>query len=271
MNRNRLLGSDFRIRLLTALVGIPAIVASIFIGPPIWTLVVIGTALLCIRELRRMIDPPYTTTLIAMSLITLSCFFSFSAQNYLVMALVILAFFLLRLVQTRGVTEPGLFLQRKFLYPVLGALYVGLPLSLLLAVRDMNRGALWTGMAFTSNWATDGFALIGGRIAGHHKLAPRISPGKTTEGAIIGLAAGLAVGSIAAVIAGLPLRSVLIINAAVSALTILGDLLESWIKRAFAVKDAGTLLPGHGGLMDRVDGMLLAGPALYVLLMLLGA
>ncbi len=271
MNRQMLLGSDFRTRLITALVGIPAILAAIFIGPPVWTLLVIGTALLCIRELQHMIDPNDIINLLAMGLITLCCFLGIAIQNYLILAILIVLFFFLRLFQAQDVADPMHFLRRNFLYPVLGALYVGLPLSLLLKVRDLNRGALWTGMAFTSNWSTDGFALIGGRVAGQHKLAPHISPGKTTEGAVIGLAAGFVIGSIVGVVVGLPLRSVLIINAAVAFLTILGDLLESWIKRVFEVKDAGTLLPGHGGLMDRIDGMLLAGPALLLLLLWLGA
>lgn len=271
VNRNMLLGSDFRIRLITALLGVPAILAAIFIGPPVWTIVVIGTALWCVRELRHMIDPNDRVTLVAMGLITLTCFFCVAIDNYLALVAAIGAFSVVRIVQAARNPDPRHFLRRNFLYPVLGALYVGLPLSLLLKARDLNHGALWTGVAFTCNWCTDGFALMGGRIAGHHKLAPHISPGKTIEGAIIGLASGLFFGSLAGVAVGLPFRNVLLVNAAVAALTIAGDLLESWIKRVFSVKDAGNLLPGHGGLMDRVDGMLLAGPALYLLLLLLGA
>ena len=263
------LGPDFRRRLLTALGGIPLIVAAIFIGYPVWTVVVIGTALVCVRELRRMITPEGKTGLTGMIVVVLACFISFAIQNYIILILAILGYFGVPAIQLISNSAPKRqFLLRNFVYPAIGALYIGMPLAFLLAVRGFEQGALWTGMAFATNWATDSFALIGGRIAGRHKLAPAISPGKTTEGAAIGLFSGFAIGTICGLLVGLPGNIVPIAAFVMAILTIVGDLLESLIKRSFSVKDAGFILPGHGGFLDRVDGMLLAGPALYIILLL---
>jgi phosphatidate cytidylyltransferase len=270
LNTQARLGSDFPKRLLTALIGIPVIVAAIFIGYPVWSVVVIGTALVCVRELRRMITPEGKTGLTGMIVVVLACFISFPIQNYLILAAAIVVFFGVPGIQLMSNSAPKRqFLLRNFVYPAIGALYIGMPLVFLLAARGFPQGALWTGMAFATNWSTDGFALIGGRIAGRRKLAPAISPGKTVEGAAIGLVSGFAIGTVCALLAGLPANIVLVAAAAIAVLTILGDLLESLIKRSFSVKDAGYILPGHGGLLDRVDGMLLAGPALYLILLVM--
>src|SRR5258708_31111942 len=203
-----------------------------------------------------------------MIVVVLSCFISFAIQTYLILVGAIIAYFGVPAIQLISNSAPKRqFVLRYFVCPAIGAMYIGMSLVFLLAVRGFERGALWTGMAFATNWATDAFALIGGRIGGRHKLAPAISPGKTVEGAIIGLVSGFTIGSVCALLAGLPANIVLPANLVIAILTILGDLLESLIKRSFSVKDAGFILPGHGGLLDRVDGMLLPGPALYPILL----
>ena len=268
MNTQFFFGTEFRRRLTTALVGVPLVLLSVLIGKPVWDLLVVGVSFVCVLELQRMISPGSRTGVVGMLAITLACFISY---NYpFILPLTLLVFFAAQFV--RSFTLDGSkrqILLRHFLYASIGALYIGLPLSLLLAVRGMDRGWEWTGIAFANNWATDGFALIGGRIAGHTKLAPRISPGKTVEGALIGLVVGFIFGMGFSLLVGLSVGKAVVANVAIAILTEAGDLLESWIKRFFAVKDAGDILPGHGGLLDRVDGMLLAGPALYLMLRLL--
>ncbi|HVY18466.1 MAG TPA: phosphatidate cytidylyltransferase [Bauldia sp.] len=109
-------------------------------------------------------------------------------------------------------------------------------------------------------WTTDTAAFFAGRAIGGAKLAPRVSPNKTWAGAIGGLVGGVVAGLIVAAIAGLPLSPLLILIAALlSAASQGGDLFESWVKRVFGAKDSGTIIPGHGGLMDRVDGLAVAG------------
>ncbi|WP_244447133.1 phosphatidate cytidylyltransferase [Hoeflea sp. BAL378] len=115
-------------------------------------------------------------------------------------------------------------------------------------------------------WTGDTMALFCGRALGGPKLAPRISPGKTWSGAVFGVAAGVGagVGTALAVRQGggatIPLVALALVVASV-----VGDLFESWVKRRFGAKDSGHLIPGHGGVMDRVDGLVFAAFAAFVL------
>ena len=112
---------------------------------------------------------------------------------------------------------------------------------------------------FAVVWSEDTGAYFTGRYFGGPKLAPAISPGKTWSGAAGGTLAGIAAGSIVILAAGIAFRPMHVVVAFIVVVAAqLGDLLESAIKRHFAVKDASNLLPGHGGLMDRLDGFLLA-------------
>jgi len=120
-------------------------------------------------------------------------------------------------------------------------------------------------------WASDIGAYLAGRLAGGPKLAPRISPGKTWSGAAGGLAAAMLAGWAAgqAMAPGAPVRAA-VLAGLLAAASQAGDLLESAIKRGFGVKDSGGLIPGHGGLLDRLDGLLLAAPVAAVLGLLIG-
>jgi len=108
--------------------------------------------------------------------------------------------------------------------------------------------------------AADIGAYFAGRAFGRHKLAPRVSPGKTVEGALGGLAMVALVAGCGAVYFGLPPLILIAFGLAVGIFSIIGDLTESMFKRAAALKDSGTLLPGHGGLLDRIDSVAAAAP-----------
>lgn len=111
-------------------------------------------------------------------------------------------------------------------------------------------------------WATDSGAFFAGRWIGGPRLAPAISPKKTWSGAIGGLAAALVAGIVAARLTGIPVGFGLIVVAfALSVVSQIGDLFESWVKRHFGAKDSGHIIPGHGGVMDRVDGLTFAAAA----------
>jgi phosphatidate cytidylyltransferase len=164
--------------------------------------------------------------------------------------------------------------------------YIALPLGLLVQVRQLWSGAFLLLYLLLLVWAGDIFAYFVGRTLGRHLMSPRISPKKTWEGALASLIASLIVGGLlynyampissALLNAHLierrdgffalqkpPLGPTLLLSAAINVAAQLGDLVESLIKRGAGVKDSGTLLPGHGGMLDRIDALLLAAPVLW--------
>jgi len=129
------------------------------------------------------------------------------------------------------------------------------------ALRE-GAGWQWVVLLFVVTWANDTLAYFTGRFLGKHPLAPRISPKKTWEG-FWGGAAGSVVGALVVKALFLPRLSIpaaVLVGAGAAVLGPLGDLSESMLKRAAGVKDSGKLLPGHGGLLDRIDAVLLVAP-----------
>lgn len=135
--------------------------------------------------------------------------------------------------------------------------------ALALIHAEQPNGHRWLLVALVIVWAADSGAYFVGRRFGRHKLSPRISPNKTVEGLLGGLAAGLAVGVAGALFAGAQvaqLPAVALIVVLTVGASVIGDLYESLLKRHVGAKDSSNLLPGHGGILDRVDGVLAALP-----------
>jgi phosphatidate cytidylyltransferase len=156
---------------------------------------------------------------------------------------------------------------RRIAVSLLPLLYVALPLGAIAAVRDgWGPGAVFA-LLFTV-MASDVAQYYGGRLLGRRLLAPIISPKKTVEGALSGLVAGTIVLPMLGRfwLVGQPIWSLALVGATLVALGITGDLLESVLKRSAGVKDASALIPGHGGMLDRIDSLLFAGPVYYVYL-----
>ena len=155
---------------------------------------------------------------------------------------------------------------------VTGCLYAGLGLGPIAALRVMGpepEGLQWVISALVITWANDTCAYFAGRLLGRHKLHPAVSPNKTWEGV-----AGGAVGSVAGMFIARWVAFPALTSTDCWALGLLGavlgplgDLCESLLKRAHGVKDSGTLIPGHGGLLDRVDALLFNAPAVYLYVM----
>jgi phosphatidate cytidylyltransferase len=148
-----------------------------------------------------------------------------------------------------------------------GVFYLGaLPVPLALLHRDVVDGSLWVGVAIVVTFANDTGAYFAGRALGRHKLYPTISPGKTVEGAVGGLVFGLGVllALRAAVMHSLTIADCVWVAVPGAVLGPIGDLVESMIKRAAGVKDSGKLLPGHGGMLDRIDALLFVSAWVYV-------
>ena len=182
--------------------------------------------------------------------------------------------------------------QMRGAYPAAAAsafafAYVALPMAMLVQLRQLAAGAFLILYLLLVVWAGDIFAYFVGRSLGRHLMAPRISPKKTWEGAAASLLASLAVGVLlfnhALQISSFLLRigliqrrdgifglekpeiwPVILLTVALNIAAQLGDLVESLIKRGAGVKDSGTILPGHGGMLDRIDALLFAAPVLWI-------
>ncbi|MDP6606567.1 MAG: phosphatidate cytidylyltransferase [Dehalococcoidia bacterium] len=148
---------------------------------------------------------------------------------------------------------------------VLAVLYLGALGAHWLLLRNIVDGAAWVALALAATFATDSGAYAAGRLVGRHLLVPSISPAKTWEGGAGGLVAGAAAVVAAALLTDLDVDAAPLAAIAVALPlgAIAGDLLESAIKRRAGVKDMSALLPGHGGLLDRMDSLLATGPLLY--------
>jgi phosphatidate cytidylyltransferase len=156
---------------------------------------------------------------------------------------------------------------------VLGTAWIGLGLGHLVLLRGLSEhGQLAAFTVLLGVWAGDSAAYLVGRLVGRHRLAPAISPGKTWEGFVAGTAATVFVAFVALYKQGLAdgWRSI-VLGFAIALAAAAGDLFESALKRDVGVKDSGSILAGHGGMLDRIDALLFAGVASYYLLRAFGA
>ncbi|MCX8006739.1 MAG: phosphatidate cytidylyltransferase [Coriobacteriia bacterium] len=156
---------------------------------------------------------------------------------------------------------------------VFGAAYVGFCLSHLVLIRQLDAGTELALATVASVWANDSFAYLVGSTLGRHKMAPRISPKKSWEGFAAGTLLTVAVWMLTGAVAdvGLGAGSLAAVGAAASLAAVVGDLAESRLKREADVKDSGTLLPGHGGFLDRFDSMIVVSIVAYYALLAAGA
>jgi phosphatidate cytidylyltransferase len=146
-----------------------------------------------------------------------------------------------------------------------GFVYIPLLLGHVILIRNWQNGAIWTFFLLAVVFSGDTVAYYVGKAVGSHKLCPEISPGKTVEGAMGGLAASLLAGCLFKIYALTELSWPVCVGLALLLGVIgqIGDLVESMLKRSVEIKDSGSLLPGHGGVLDRIDGLLFAAPILY--------
>jgi phosphatidate cytidylyltransferase len=152
-----------------------------------------------------------------------------------------------------------------------GILYVGAPAVAMIAVRAISADGAWLiiGLLLIV-WATDTGALIAGNLIGGPKLVPKLSPNKTWAGTLGGIVAAAIVEAVyIGVLGGSPVLA-FVYGAGISVVAHSGDLFESWVKRSFNRKDSGSLIPGHGGMLDRIDSTLFAVSTLAILVLVVG-
>ena len=153
-------------------------------------------------------------------------------------------------------------------YSVLGPVYIALPLSMLLVIDIFPGGKMWIFFLLALAFSNDTGAFYFGKLFGKHKLYPSISPNKTWEGALGGLLSSLIVSLffLRATAFQAIEPAIVILVVCLSVAGQLGDLAESMLKRNHGTKDSGSILPGHGGILDRIDGILFSIPVLYLYL-----
>ncbi|ESQ75405.1 CDP-archaeol synthase [Asticcacaulis sp. AC402] len=256
------------VRVASAFVLIPLVISILWLGG-VWflTLISVGVALLCI-EWGLMASPRAGARLAAaLTMSALAAVFTGYLGHPLLSFLILLF----------GALCTGLYgyrLGAGWMDAAYGVLYVGVPAIILMWLRESNHGFDWVMFAFLIAWASDSAAYVTGKIVGGPKLWRRYSPNKTWSGFAGGMIAGMLTAGALNDLTHLFKHNIspLIVGVLVSLATMAGDLWESALKRRFGVKDAGSLIPGHGGLMDRVDGLMFAIVALGAirLLVLLG-
>ena len=263
-------------RILTALVGIPIIIAFIWFSHTPALLVFTGfltaASLLELARCAGLEKKLYAILPLeaaALSTILMTRLAS-SHERFFVFTFMIF-FILLLYLASAAVFSRGHLKITESAYLHFTGLYVTFGFASMVLVRDRPYGQYAFVLCMLVPWISDSFAYFGGRLFGKHKLIPDISPKKTVEGAVCGVVFGTLSIVLYGFVIGLifdaqPNYSALIaVGAAMTVISQCGDLIASCIKRHFGVKDYGRILPGHGGIMDRFDSIIVTSPIVYML------
>ena len=286
-------------RIATAVVLIP-IVLVLILRAPVWILAIVAgaVALLTIHEFLKLTESYGVKPLRALTYIFVVIFFALLAFNVGSEKPLLSTAVFVYCLGFAAAIAPFIFLTRAMRnedlstgYPAAAAAvfaftYIALPMGMLVQLRQQWAGAFYLLYLLLVVWAGDIFAYFVGKTIGRHLMSPRISPKKTWEGAAASVLASVAVGwllfnyslpiSSALLRAGLidrrdglfglerpAMGPVIILTIVLNIAAQLGDLVESLIKRGANVKDSGGILPGHGGMLDRIDALLFAAPVLW--------
>lgn len=256
-----------RLRVFSALLGLPLVVASVWLGGPLLFIFGTAIALAGLWEFRNVTARIGTLSVIGAGAAAVGFMVAAWRGEALapVVAVAIVAGGLLWHLGRHlllAETSSGLI---NWALTVVAAFYPGGLLSYGLLVRGMPDGRAWLLVVVLAVFASDIGAYFAGRTLGRHKLAPKVSPGKTWEGSVGGLVASTVAMLALTWTFRLPVAPIMAAGAgaAISLLAQAGDLSESFLKRAGGVKDAGWLVPGHGGILDRLDSVVLVLPAAY--------
>jgi phosphatidate cytidylyltransferase len=256
--------SNLKSRLVTAFIGIPLLIALVGWGS-LWLFVAVCFLLTvaALREYFAMVFPGRRTEQVIGILFGSVLFVALLAREFadleFGLSLALIVCFSTYLFVNGKLDEK----LSRLTWTVLGGLYLGYLLPHWVLLFRMPRGRAWVFFLLLVIMLGDTAAYFVGRRFGSKKLAPEISPGKTVEGAWGYVLASVAAGCFGAKVflTELPWLEVVLLSVLLSILGQLGDLFESWLKRVLAVKDSGTLLPGHGGLLDRLDSLIF--PAVF--------
>jgi phosphatidate cytidylyltransferase len=249
-------------RLVSSVILVPPVLAAIWIGAPYFNILLLIAGLAAVFEWCRIAAGGHSERLGYAALCLFTAVLVLYSFEQIPLAWTILGIGALGLIGFgwlgAGSGNP---------WPAIGLLYIGAASIALAVLRgDQAEGRSVILWLFLVVWATDIGAYMFGRWIGGARLAPSISPGKTWAGLIGGAASAAVVAAI--LLAATPVErgimAIVALSALVAVVSQAGDLFESWYKRRFGVKDSGQLIPGHGGILDRIDGMLLAAPLVAI-------
>lgn len=259
-------------RVVTALWGIPLVIIAVWFDEPIswFTVLAAVVGALGAYEFYRITGVIKKLPLVLLGiLLTVLVIISPHLEwrynpSPMLLLLAILAVLTLVLLVFRHLKKGG---ASDWLWMAGGVFYVGLLIAFLVILR-LTDGRNFVFLALFATFGSDTLAYFIGKAFGRHKLAPQISPAKTWEGAVAGLCGAIIISLLFTLETPfqLPLSwwQAILLGLAISVFGQAGDLAESKLKRSFGVKDSGSLMPGHGGILDRIDSVLLAGVAVYL-------
>lgn len=256
--------SNLQVRVISALVLVAVILVPTWFGGFLFRLASAVIAGAIFYEWTRMARPALSSIGPATNLLPEALMLVFALALVLALPAPALLLLLMAIVACVAVYSS---MRGAGQWDAAGLAYAGLSgLSLALLRGADHAGLVAILFLFAIVWATDVFAYFVGRAVGGPKLAPSISPGKTRSGAVGGAVGGVVAGVLLATVAGAGNFFTLAFVALVlSVVAQAGDLFESWVKRRHGRKDSGNLIPGHGGVMDRVDGLVAAALGLYLI------
>jgi len=265
-------------RIITAIWFVALLVVVIWFGnEPGFTALMVVFGVLAALEFYRMVAGSKVSPLTCFGLVWVSLFIlSRNSQLLSVLEPYFNPGLVTPFLLTTAVIPPLLWLLSRrqkeetfvtWAWTIAGILYIGWLLSNMVALRGLEDGRNWVFFVLFVTWLSDTAAFFTGRKRGRHKLAPNISPGKTWEGAIGGIGGAIAMSVLffTPTPFQLPLTywQAIPLSIGVSILGQAGDLVESLLKRNMGVKDSGTLMSGHGGMLDRMDSIIFAGTLVY--------
>lgn len=267
-------------RILTAAIGVPVIIGALVWGTLPWAILLAAIGVIMAHELIKIFAArgleipgapvylaPVLFCLMPVDLAAYGLDFTFAQTEATGTGLPLLILLLMALGSAVLVRAARF---QVLLATLFAGLYTGFLLSRIVVLRDEPEGIILVLMLIVGVWVNDTAAYFVGRTWGRRKLAPLISPNKTIEGSIAGIIFGTAVAPLIILIdpGAIVLAGAIAFGIAVAVAAQAGDLFESAIKRSAGVKDSGNILPGHGGLLDRFDSLLFAGPAAYYIVRL---
>ena len=264
MTATRAKPDSLRLRVLSAIVGIPVLVFLVWASAFTTEFLAAAVTAIALYEFCRLGPAPMPLAILLLTVAGGLTFVVNAALGAVYTFPLVTAAVILPLLVTVLLPRD----QRSsvlWAWSVAGMLLIGWTLSLAVLLRLHDHGREWALLALGLTFAVDSAAYFFGRAFGKRKLAPTISPGKTWEGSIAGFAAGGVVAALLVTVfgLGLPWYQAALLGLVMSIASQLGDLAESMMKRGAGAKDAGVAVPGHGGLLDRLDSLIPSFAVLY--------